>query len=304
MFEINRRGVSLFGAEIRWYGLLIALGVLGAVLQAMAREKKLGLKKDTGLNLALILVPAGVVCARIYYVLFSWDFYREHPAEIFNLRGGGIAVYGAVIGGALAALVYAKVTGNRFAVLVDLAAPGLAFGQAVGRWGNFFNQEAYGALVENPALQFFPLVTYIEGSGWHYAAFFYESLWCAVICALLLVGERKKLFRRRGDMFLVYAFLYALERSIVEGLRTDSLYVGPFRVSQLLSFAALLALTILLCVRAGGSRWGKICLVAATLLFGAHVASGGGMIVALALTALTLACAAAEYRKTSRESLE
>lgn len=254
MFEINRSAITLFGARIHWYGVLIALGVLGAVLLAMAREEKLGLKKDTSLNLALILVPAGVVCARIYYVLFSWDFYRANPAEIFNLRGGGLAVYGAVLGGALAAFIYARTAGIPFAAIADLVAPGLALGQAIGRWGNFLNQEAYGALVSNPALQFFPVATYIEGSGWHYAAFFYESIWCAIICITLLIGERKRIFKKRGDLFLAYAFLYALERFLVEGLRTDSLLLGSFRVSQLLSLAVLIALTILPACRERGKN--------------------------------------------------
>ncbi|MBQ8506432.1 MAG: prolipoprotein diacylglyceryl transferase [Clostridia bacterium] len=249
MFEINRSSLVLFGLEIRWYGVLIALGVLGAVLLALKREKQLGLKKDTTLNLALICVPVGVICARLYYVIFSWDYYSAHPGEILNLRSGGLAIYGAVIGGALAALIYAKVGKTSFASIADLIAPGLAFGQAVGRWGNFLNQEAYGALVENPALHFFPVSVYIEGSGWHWATFFYESIWCAMICAALLILEGKGKFRKRGDVFLSYAFLYALERCVVEGLRSDSLYLGPFRVSQLLSFAALIVLAVLLAFR-------------------------------------------------------
>ena len=254
MFEINRSAITIFGAGIHWYGVLIALGVLGAVLLAMVRERKLGLKKDTSLNLALILVPTGVICARIYYVIFSWDFYRANPAEIFNLRGGGLAVYGAVIGGAIAAFIYARIARISFASIADLIAPGLALGQAIGRWGNFLNQEAYGAPVANPALQFFPMAVYIEGSGWRWATFFYESIWCALVCALLLTGERKRFFKKKGDMFLAYAFLYALERSIVEGLRTDSLLLGSFRVSQLLSCFVLAALVILLCIRMRGRR--------------------------------------------------
>lgn len=246
MFELTRTGIVLFGLEIHWYGVLIALGVLGAVLLALKREKKLGLERDTTLNLALICVPVGVVCARIYYVLFNLDYFIAHPAQILDLRGGGLAVYGAVIGGAAAAYIYTRIKKIPFGAVADLVAPGLAFGQALGRWGNFFNQEAYGALVENPLLRFFPLATYIEGSGWHYATFFYESIWCALICICLLALEKRGRFRRRGDVFFSYLFLYALERSIVEGLRTDSLYIGSLRVSQLLSILALLILALLL----------------------------------------------------------
>jgi len=252
MFEITRSSFTFFGAEIHWYGVLIALGVLGAVLLALRREECLGLKKDTALSLALVCVPAGIICARLYYVLFSWDYYAAHPAEIFMLRNGGLALYGGVIGGAAAAYLYVRVKKIPFAAIADLVAPGLAFGQAVGRWGNFLNAEAYGAPVENPALHFFPVSVYIEGSGWHWAAFFYESAWCALICALLLLGEKRKWFQKRGDVFLSYLFLYSLERFIVEGLRTDSLYIGPFRVSRLLSLAALMALCLLLARRRGG----------------------------------------------------
>ena len=249
MFELRRSGVIVLGLQIHWYGILIALGVLGAALLACAREKRLGLKKDTSLNLALLCVPAGILCARLYYVIFLWEYFAAHPSEIMNLRSGGLAVYGGVIGGALAALIYARVKQLSVGSIADLAAPGLAFGQALGRWGNFFNQEAYGAAVQNPALQFFPISVYIEGSGWHYAAFFYESIWCALICAFLLLAEKRRWLRRRGDGFICYLFLYGLERSMVEGLRTDSLYLGPMRVSQLLSLGLVLAVLIILALR-------------------------------------------------------
>lgn len=254
MFEFTRSTLTVFGFSIRWYGVLIALGVLGAVLLAWFREQRLGLKKETTLDLALICVPVGILCARIYYVLFSWEYYAAHPAEILDIRGGGLAIYGGVIGGVLAGWIYSRVKKVSFGTLTDLVAPGLAFAQAVGRWGNFFNQEAYGAAVTNPHLQFFPLSVYIEGSGWHWATFFYESLWCALICIFLLIAERRGFFKRKGDTFLWYLFLYALERCLVEGLRTDSLYIGPLRVSQLLSLTVLLALQIGLCLRLRGKQ--------------------------------------------------
>ncbi len=254
MFEFTRSTLTVFGLTIRWYGVLIALGVLGAVVLAWRREARLGLKRETTLDLALVCVPAGILCARIYYVLFSWDYYAAHPAEILDIRGGGLAIYGGVIGGVLAGWIYSRAKRIPFGALADLVAPGLAFGQAVGRWGNFLNQEAYGAAVANPRLWFFPVSVHIEGSGWHYATFFYESLWCALICALLLVAERRGFFRRRGDTFGAYLFLYALERCMVEGLRTDSLYLGPVRVSQLLSLTALLAVQLALCLRLRGKQ--------------------------------------------------
>ena len=252
MLEISRSALKLFGSEVRWYGILIALGVLLAVLLAGSREQRLGLKPETALNLALIAVPAALVCARAYYVIFSWDYYAAHPADILNIRQGGLAIYGGVIGGILAGYLYCRATRTNFAVGLDLAAPSIALGQAIGRWGNFLNQEAYGRLVTDPKLQFVPLAVQIEGSGWHWATFFYESAWCALIVIFLLVQERRGFFRRRGDVFGWYLFLYGLERALVEGLRTDSLYLGPMRVSQLLSLAALLILALTLARRAGG----------------------------------------------------
>ena len=254
MFELTRSTLTIFGFTIHWYGVLIALGVLGAVLLAWFREQRLGLKKETTLDLALICVPVGILCARLYYVLFSWDYYAAHPAKILDLRGGGLAIYGGVIGGVLAGWIYSRVKKVSFGTLTDLVAPGLALAQAVGRWGNFLNQEAYGAAVTNAKMQFFPLSVYIEGSGWHYATFFYESAWCALICILLLTAERRGFFRKKGDTFLWYLFLYALERCLVEGLRTDSLYIGPLRVSQALSLTVLLVLQIGLCLRLRGKQ--------------------------------------------------
>lgn len=241
MFEITQKGILIFGLELRWYGVMIALGVLGAVLLASKREKGLGVARDTALNLALICVPAGIICARIYYVIFSWGSYADRLIDVFNLRQGGLAIYGGVIGGVAAGAIYAAAKRVKLARLADLAAPSLALGQCIGRWGNFFNREAFGTAISNSALCFFPMGVYIEGSGWHYATFFYESIWCAFIVFLLLFGEKKRVFRRSGDIACAYLFLYAAERSFVEGLRTDSLYVGCIRISQLISVAAMLA---------------------------------------------------------------
>ena len=273
MFELTRSTLTIFGFTIHWYGVLIALGVLGAVLLAWLREERLGLKRETTLDLALICVPVGILCARLYYVLFSWDYYAAHPAEILDIRGGGLAIYGGVIGGVLAGWIYSRVKKIPFGTLADLVAPGLAFGQAVGRWGNFLNQEAYGAAVTKAHLHIFPLSVYIEGSGWHYATFFYESAWCALICIFLLTAEKRGFFKRKGDTFLWYLFLYALERCLVEGLRTDSLYIGPLRVSQMLSLTVLLILQIGLCLRLRGRQSPVMSLyqLACVVLLGAFV---------------------------------
>ncbi len=251
MPEISRVAFTLFGFPVYWYGLLIASGMLLGVLLASGREKMYGQKRDTVLNFILIAIPAALVCARIYYVAFSWDDYAANPMEIFNVRNGGMAIYGGVIGGIVTGWFYSKKTKVPFGTLADLCAPALALGQGIGRWGNFFNQEAFGMAVESPAFRFFPAAVYIEALGeWHYATFFYESVWCLAIVGFLLIAERKRFFRRGGDVFLWYAVLYAAERMVVEGMRTDSLYMGGIRISQLLSAGMLIACIAVFLVRA------------------------------------------------------
>lgn len=305
MSGISRVAFTLFGFPVYWYGLVIAAGMLIGVLIASAREKRYGQPKDTALNFILIALPVALVCARIYYVVFSWEDYAANPMEIFNVRNGGMAIYGGVIGGVLTGLVYSKIRKVSFSALADLCAPALVFGQAMGRWGNFFNQEAYGALIENPALQFFPMGVYIEALGeWHYATFFYESSWCFLLCAALLIAERKNLFRRRGDVFIWYILAYASERMVVEGMRTDSLYWGDIRVSQLLSAGMLVACAVIFIVRA--VKENRLCLPCTVVLAALAIAVPFSlMLLPVWLQAvhalLLLVVSACLYRNTSRK---
>jgi len=250
MFSVNRIAFRIAGFPVYWYGIIIASALLLGTLLAMVREKRFNLKKDDSLSLVLLAVPLAVICARAYYVAFSWNLYRTDLMQIFNFREGGIAIYGAILGGLLAGAIFARHKKIHFGSLCDLAAPCLALGQAIGRWGNFFNQEAYGRLIESNALQFFPLGVYIQELGeWHYATFFYESIWCFLIVGLLLLGERTHFFKRRGDEFIAYGVLYAAERAVVEGLRTDSLMLMDIRVSQLLSFLIIVLAVLVLFFR-------------------------------------------------------
>lgn len=236
----TREALMIGDFSLRYYGMLIALGALLGVLLAMKREKRLGLARDTAIDLSLVGVPCALIGARLYYVVFSWDFYKNDPWKIFSLREGGMAIYGGVLAGVLVGWAFSRARKVSFWSLADLAAPSLALGQAIGRWGNFFNQEAYGYAVSDPALCRFPISVLIEADGrWHLATFFYESVWCAFIVAFILLLERRGRLRRKGEAFLWYLFLYGAERAVVEGLRTDSLMLGPVRVSQALS--ALLA---------------------------------------------------------------
>lgn len=235
-------GFTLFGLSVRWYGLLIALGIGLGILLAMRREKRFGLPKDTVIDLALCGVPAAIVGARLYYVIFSWSAYANDPLSALYVWEGGLAIYGGILGGLLVGLIYAKVKGLNFLTLADLVAPSFALGQAIGRWGNFFNQEAYGRAVTAAWARRFPVAVFIRADElWHYATFFYESAWCLMIVVFLLWADRKGWFKRPGDTFFTYVLLYAVERALVEGLRTDSLYWGPVRVSQALSVCAAMA---------------------------------------------------------------
>ena len=236
----------IFGM-IPWYSVLIVFGALLAVILASREEKNAGLKKDTVLDLALWILPAGIIGARFYYVLFSWNEFRGDILSVFRIWEGGIAIYGALIAGFITILVFSRIRKIRPLVLCDIAAPGVALAQAIGRWGNFFNMEAYGVPVTNPTLQFFPFAVLIPSDSetpWHMACFFYEFLWDILIFIFLLIARRRYL-RRTGDVFSCYAFLYACGRLVIEDFRMDSLYAASsVRVSQLVSVLICAALLI------------------------------------------------------------
>lgn len=283
-------GFSLFGLTIHWYGVIIACGMALAVGLAMLRQKRLALPADTTLDLALIGIPSAIVCARLYYVAFSWRAYAADPIRALFIWEGGMAIYGGIIGGVLAGWFYSRRKQLPFLKLADLAAPSIALGQAVGRWGNFVNQEAYGALCARAWQRRFPIGVFIAADGqWHYATFFYESMWCLLIVAALLILERRRRFRRDGGVFIGYVFLYALERALVEGLRTDSLYLGSLRVSQLLSLGALLVCAAWMLRRAAAKRWFAGALACCAVL--APLALAGRLGPALIPAALALICA-------------
>ena len=264
MFCPNPIAFSVFGYPIYWYGILISLSVVLAVTMVYLRAKKQGIDTDSMLDYALLTVPFAIVCARIYYVVFEWEHYASNPISALYIWEGGIAIYGAVIGGVIATIIFAKWKKFSFWTLADLVAPGLVLGQAIGRWGNFFNQEAYGQLITDEAMQFFPYAVYIERYGeWHQATFFYESMACLVIFAFLLIYRAKAKKAPAGNLFLWYWVLYGIERFFVEGLRTDSLYIfkgglpignliffpAGLRVSQVVSLVMVIAFGIILIKR-------------------------------------------------------
>lgn len=248
----------LFGL-IPWYSVLIITGICLALFIASREEKRLQLPQDTVVDLALWVIPFGVIGARLYYVFFAWDTFSPNLVSVLYIWQGGLAIYGGILGGLLAVLLFSRRKGIPMSRLTDIIVPGLALAQAIGRWGNYFNMEAYGLEITDPAWQFFPAAVLIPGPAgdtWHMATFFYESMWnLGVFAALMLMRKR---LHRPGDTTLWYILLYGAGRLIIEGLRTDSLYAaGSIRISQWLSIAMCLGVTVIFlvrCVQRGGLR--------------------------------------------------
>jgi phosphatidylglycerol:prolipoprotein diacylglycerol transferase len=271
---------TLFGLSIsiRWYGIVIAAGLLLAILLAMYHAKREGHDPDSILDVALVIIPMAVIFARIYYVIFNYSavVYPDFPGmpgtghsfwHVFAIWEGGLAIYGGVIGGFLGILIYNKFN-KKIGLwnLLDIAAPSLILGQAIGRWGNFFNQEAYGMAVTNPAWQWFPAAVnitepkiYGQEPGWYMATFFYESIWNLLVLAFLFFYFKNYKKRRPGDVFWFYLLLYGIGRAVIEGLRTDSLMLGILRVSQWLS-------VVLVLVAVCGLFWPKLSPVLSPVL--------------------------------------
>lgn len=245
----------VFGS-LPWYGLLIVCGIAAAITLCMHEEKRLGLKRDTVIDAAFWVIPAGLIGARLYYVIFQWELFAPDPLSILRLWEGGLAIYGSVIGGLIAVLLFAKHRKIQPATMTDMIAPGLALAQSIGRWGNYFNMEAYGRPITDAAWQFFPIGVQIpngDGYAWHMATFFYESCWDMLVFLLLWFVVRKRA-KRPGTVTLWYLLLYGAGRFLIEGLRMDSLMTGGIRVSQLLSLVLVIAASALLILRAARSK--------------------------------------------------
>lgn len=225
----------LFGLQIHIYGITSALSYFLGVLITCLLAKKRGFKSDDIITLACYVIPLAVIGARLYYVLCRLDIYTNF-VDIFKIWEGGLAFYGGLIGGAVGVGLYCIIHKKNFFALIDLIVVAMIFAQGVGRWGNFFNQEAYGLIVTDKNFQWFPFAVYIEALGeWHLATFFYESLWNFMTFAVLITLLFKVKFKTNGMIAAYYLIFYGTGRFFIEGLRTDSLYVGPFRISQVLS---------------------------------------------------------------------
>ena len=228
---------------IHLYGVIIAAGLMLAVLYACRRSREFGIKEDDVIDGVLWVTPFAIICARLYYCLFSWDSYADDPISILYIWNGGLAIYGGVIGAAIGVIVFCKIKKIKIPALLDLVALGFLIGQAMGRWGNFFNREAFGCRTDS----FFRmgLLNSITGTaGYFHPTFLYESVWNVLGFVMLHFASKHRQYD--GQIALGYAAWYGLGRTFIEGLRTDSLYLGVFRVSQLLAavtcFAALVVL--------------------------------------------------------------
>ena len=245
-------GNSLPLAAIQLYGILIAAAIAIGAWHCTLEERRLGLPKDLGIDIVIYALPPALILARLYYVAFTWQEFSQDPLRILRIWEGGLAIYGAVIGGALGVLYLAHRRKLPFLLLADMVAPALLLGQAIGRWGNYFNGEAYGYAVTSAAWQFFPFAVQV-GGAWHLATFFYESVWNLMGFIFLFFNRiRFQKEGRKGHVFLWYLLWYGFGRMYIEGLRTDSLMLLSLRVSQALSlvFCILAALKLLWDLRA------------------------------------------------------
>ncbi len=239
---MDRVAFTILGKDIYWYGVIIAFALIIGIILASAEAKKRGYSPEVVLDYMILAVPLAIIGARAYYVIFNYSDYQGDFLKMIAVWDGGIAIYGAVIGGIFAAILLRLFRKFPALTILDICAPSLVLGQALGRWGNFINQEAYGNPVLNPSWQFFPYAVYIETPkvagqlpGYYMATFFYESAWNFLVFLILLM-LLKSLRKYRGGIFAAYVMLYGIGRFFIEGLRTDSLMLTEsIRVSQALA---------------------------------------------------------------------
>ena len=234
---------SIGPITIYWYSLLMLVAVLSAIYLSVRESKRQGLYPFIS-DLITYVVIFGIIGARLYYVIFNFAKYKDNLLSIFKIWEGGIAIYGAIIGGFLTIVYLAKKQKQSIIKTTDIIVPGLILAQAIGRWGNFFNQEAYGIATTKEFLQSLHLPNfiingmYIEGVYYH-PTFLYESIWC-ILGFIILIIIRKLTNRKKGIMTYTYFLWYGLGRVFIEGLRTDSLYIGTLRVSQIVSIILII----------------------------------------------------------------
>ena len=228
---MDRVAFSIFGIDVMWYGILMAIGMILGTFLALKEAKRVGIKEDDVLDLAIFAIPIGLLGARMYYVIFNWEYYSQNVSQILNFRAGGMAIHGALIGGILTGYIFTKIRKINFLKMADAVMIGMPLAQAIGRWGNFINQEAHGGPTD------LPWGIMVDGVKVH-PTFLYESIWDAAIFIFLWIFRKKKKYE--GQIITYYITLYSLGRFFIEGLRTDSLMIGPLRMAQVISLIGVI----------------------------------------------------------------
>ena len=265
IFDLDSTAFTIFGVDIQWYGLLITFGMLLTIIFAFSQMKRYGIVADRAIDAIIGGIIGGIVGARTYYVILEWDQYKDNPVDIFNIRLGGLAIYGGIIGAILVGGIVAKLRKVKLLPLLDIVGQGFLIGQCIGRWGNFFNQEAFGCNTDSifgmtgGRIQSWITSNYANTNCYNnlqvnldpnmpvHPCFLYESIWC-LLGFILLAVTAKKWRKFDGQVFLIYIAWYGLGRSFIEGLRTDSLVIGNIRVSQALSILCVVISVALLII--------------------------------------------------------
>lgn len=234
---MNPVAFEIFGIGVRWYGILLSTGIMAGVLLAYYEAKRLGHNPENIIDLALWCVPMAVIGARLYYVIFEWNYYKGDIMKMINIREGGLAIHGALIAAVFTGYVFTRVKNMSFWETADITAPSIILGQAIGRWGNFVNAESHGGPTD------LPWGIMVEGVKVH-PTFLYESLWNIGVFIFLLFHRKKK--KVDGEIFLLYGILYSIGRFWIEGLRTDSLMFMGMRQAQVISVAIAASFTAIL----------------------------------------------------------
>jgi phosphatidylglycerol:prolipoprotein diacylglycerol transferase len=257
-FKINKVAFSVFGIPVYWYGIIICTGLMLAVFLGLKNCKKFGIKSDNIFDIVLWALPSAIIGARIYYIMFNWHEYDGDIMKMINIREGGLAIYGGIIGAVLAAYIVTRVKKIDFLTVADLAGPYFIMAQGIGRWGNFVNQEAFGRNTNLPwGMHSDAIQEYLERLGDSsidpmapvHPAFLYESVWN--FCVFFFLLWYRKRYKVKGEVFFLFMMLYGVGRAWIEGLRTDSLYIGGtnIRASQLLAVAFAVAFAVVIFIR-------------------------------------------------------
>lgn len=244
---MNPVAFNLLGLEVRWYGILITIGIFLGLFVAYKQSIFYNVNFDKIIDIFIVSLPFSVLCARLYYVIFNFSYYSSNLSQVLNIRGGGLAIHGGILGAIVSTYFMSKYKKIDYLKLLDIIAPSFILAQGIGRWGNFFNSEAHGGAVSKEFISHFPNFIQkgmlINGTYYH-PTFLYESIWNILIFLLLIILSRK--IFKKGTIFYLYIIFYSIGRFFIEGLRTDSLMLGPLRMAQVMSISLIVICVLLM----------------------------------------------------------